>query len=188
MLRSSKFFRAAFNENWKEGIEGSIVLPEDEANIVHHYLHFLHTGTFASIPADLGDEDDVEGHHEEYILLVKLYLFGEKYQDIRLKNAVIIAIIKKAETRDSGDVMWYPTGPEVDVLYRGSPFGSPLKRLILDMYALDGEESWLDEEINQEWLIELGKLFLKMSRQPRKDEVEWIHTWHNPANYHESKQ
>lgn len=127
---ASPVFKAAFKESWKEGQEAQITLPDDEPVTVKTYLHFIYTGKIAcQTPDPVFTVPDSNRHLAEYIILAKLYCFGEKYQDVRLKNAIVNAIITKASVE-----RFSPVGPSVDIIYKGTCAGSPARRPMIDMH------------------------------------------------------
>lgn len=90
-------------------------------------------------------------HDAEYNLLIQLYCFGEKYLDIRLKNAAIDAIIAKSQIRDVKGYRWFPSGREVDTLYKGTCAGSLARKLMVDMHVKEGVMR--RTSLLREWLV-----------------------------------
>lgn len=89
---TSPFFKAAFEKQWKEGQDSSIVLPEDGAELVELYLSFVYTGKLVSRRANESETGFGGLHDAEYETLSSMYCFGEKYQDAKLRNTIIDAM------------------------------------------------------------------------------------------------
>jgi hypothetical protein len=77
-------------------------------------------------------------------VLIGAFVFGEKVQDGDFKDAVIDALIHTIATPDEEGTFWYPTKQLVDRAYTGTPEGSPIRRLLVDMHAFHGKRCWLD--------------------------------------------
>jgi hypothetical protein len=75
------------------------------------------------------------GGGPERLELAKLYVFAEKVQDVRTKNAVTKAFLNSVwKLRISGK--WSsPHADCVNVIYRGTTPGSAMRRLIVDIHA-----------------------------------------------------
>lgn len=130
----SEFARLALRGVWKEAQERTIKLPEDDPEIFSVYQQWLydgliHTGSQTLFPAT----DD------EYEALVKAYILGEKLMDQDFKDAIIDAILDKFRNMSRFD-----TGLTTLVL-NGTPSGSPLRRLWMDVYYHFGSPQWLDD-------------------------------------------
>jgi hypothetical protein len=55
---------------------------------------------------------------------------------------------------------WYPTKQWVDQAYNGTPEGSPIRRLLVDMHMNHGREDWLDGKKNVDFLADLAGCLL----------------------------
>ena len=149
LKRASPFFQAVFKKEWKEGQEALVTLPDDDMDIVNTYLHFIYTGKIAcrSPESDIACPADDTAKQlapiiTGYYLLAKLYCFGEKYQNVRLKNATIDAIIAKSQTKNPKSTRYYPVGPSVDLIYRGTCAGSPARKLMVHIYLASAFLCW----------------------------------------------
>ena len=166
LVSASPVFKAAVSQHWQEGKTNVITLPEDEPDIVNLYLNFVYTDTLPCRvmqgPYRAGDEDS------ETTALAKLYVFGEKYQDHRLKVAVINAIFALSETSRDDGFTWYLTSSDIDVIYKGTLPGSPAGQLMVEQHAHHGTVNWLHHETNNaEFLLDLDREFMRL-----KDEDE----------------
>lgn len=185
LANTSPFFQAALQKEWKEGREGAILLPEDDADAMNAFLHYAY---MAEIPCKRKYSDDStdEAYHDpEWLLLAKLYVLGEKYQHTRLKDVVASSIISKSRVRDHAGGMSFPSPSAIDIIYKGTTPASRIRRLILDFHATDGGMDWLDgAEHNAEFVLDLARdLFrsLDWMRDMGSMETPLIHT----CDYHE---
>lgn len=104
---------------------------------------------------------DTGGNREEIDLLIEAFILGEKLQDQEFRDAVIDCLIDAVDTPDGQDKRWYPTPGFIDRAYRGTPEGSPLRRLLVDMDFFDGCREWLDEATNADLLRDPARDFLQ---------------------------
>lgn len=156
-----------------------IKLPEDDVECVNHYLHFLYIGSIASQAGEPNTTQDKQDHIDECILLAKLYVLGEKFQDSYFKNALVDAIIAKAIPSNYHSY-WYLTGESVNIIYEGTTSGSLARKLVVDMHAAYGKNHWLGKSgLNTDFLIDLTNRFFDT-----RDRELVIEEFEN-VNYHE---
>lgn len=130
------------------------------------YLHFIYTGGLPCIHDATDVALDIKLNDAEYVTLSFLYVLGEKYQDSNLKNAVIDAIVAKSQAYTATGSRWYPADEAVDVLYRGTPAGSPGRLLMVELHVCYGFESWLHEAINNaEFTLDLSRRLMGLWQQ-----------------------
>lgn len=94
-------------------------------------------------------------------MLTRAFVFSEKMQDSDFKDAVVDALIHTVATPDEKGVRWYPTMQSVDRAYTGTPKGSPIRRLLVDMYTFHGRKDWLDSRKNVDFLADLAGCLLR---------------------------
>lgn len=107
-----------------------------------------------------GDQAERKNRHE-FNVLIGAFVFGEKVQDGDFKDAVIDALIYTAGSPDEKGTYWYPIGRTVDRAYTGTPEGSPIRRLLVDMHAFHGRRHWLDGQRNVDFLADLAGYLLR---------------------------
>lgn len=107
-----------------------------------------------------GDKAERKNRHE-FNVLIGAFIFGEKVQDGDFRDAVIDALIHTAGSPDEKGTYWYPTGRTVDRAYTGTPEGSPIRRLLVDMHAFHGRRHWLDGQRNVDFLADLAGYLLR---------------------------
>jgi hypothetical protein len=178
LCKSSAFFASAAKEEWKEGQEHRIPLPDDSPSIVDLYIHWVYSSRVFS--RQRPKEENRVG--KEFDLLVGGFIFGEKIQDGDFKDVIIDALIKCISTPDEGGTRWYPTKAWVDRAYEGTPEGSPLRKLLLDMHTFHGNSKWLDGTKSVEFLTDLaGRLLDDQKQPPRHNPIKsdlsscWYH-------------
>jgi hypothetical protein len=96
--------------------------------------------------------------------LIGGFVFGEKIQDGNFKDAVLDALVHTVTTPNEKGVCWYPTKSWVDQAYVGTPEGSPIRRLLEDMYTYHGKADWLDGQKNVDFLADLAGCLLTKGR------------------------
>ena len=78
----SKFFKATCSTQWREGQEKVVRLPEVGAKAFQIYVHWAYSDTLVAEPTG--------AHNVE--LMVKLYLLGDKLEDIKFRNKALKAL------------------------------------------------------------------------------------------------
>jgi hypothetical protein len=178
LCAASQFFASASKEEWKAGQKHRIPLPDDETSVVDLYVQWLYTRRIIIHKRSVEEgkdgkdekvvteeeqwrqkgEEGVEGDQEEckngheFDVLIGAFVFGEKVQDGDFKDAVVDALIYTVAAPDEKGVRWYPTAQSVDRAYTGTPEGSPIRRLLVDMYTFHGRKVWLDGQKNVDFL------------------------------------
>jgi hypothetical protein len=87
---------------------------------------------------DLGNGEDLD-----YMILFKAYSLGDKLLNIRFQDTVIDAIIEKGDSPAYNGVFYYPDGRNIEYAYNNTNEQSPLRKLLVDMYASDACGDWL---------------------------------------------
>jgi hypothetical protein len=112
-----------------------------------------------------------EEAEQTFILWAEAYILGEKVLDAKYKNEVVKAVLAAKEEWE------WDMGPEsVDIVYKGTPSGSPLRRMIADSIAHhahnDSEKGigWMEfiDGYPQEALVDALKAMAKL-----RDRVVW---------------
>jgi hypothetical protein len=94
---------------------------------------------------------------------VKLYILGDRRLDKCVRNAVIQELARLSSLPDkSGIKHFMPTGVS-KMCFDATPEGSPIRRLIIDVYVFIGRKCWLTTsgEEHPEFLLELSRALLE---------------------------
>jgi hypothetical protein len=157
LYERSPYFAAATKEDWKEGQEHRIPLPDDNPSGVGLYIQWIYGGRIFSRPSERESEINDKPIYNETSLLVEGFIFGEKIQDGDFKDAIIDAMILSINTLGKDDKHWYPSGPAVDRAYEGTPEGSPLRKLMVDIHVNHGSRKWLEAVTNIDFVKDLAE-------------------------------
>lgn len=160
----------ALKKEWKEGQERTIPLPDDKADVVALYIQWVYGGKiFSRQPPS-----EAPSTGRELDLLVDCYIFGEKVQDDNFKDAVLDALLACIDTKDEEGSRWFPTGHSVQRAYEQTPQGSPLRKLLVDMYNQSGRSDWIKEDNSVEFLADLAReMFDTRSRPLGTNLTDW---------------
>lgn len=132
LKETSGFFKAAVKNEWKEGSQRVIDMPEDTPEVVSAYVDWLYSDKM--LPSAGEPPKDVKTHVRESNYLAKLYVFGEKIQDDSFCDAVITAFTKHLDHKIIGSR--HTVGVDaVETMMAGTPQGSPGRRFILQVIA-----------------------------------------------------
>ncbi|KAH7095251.1 hypothetical protein FB567DRAFT_586580 [Paraphoma chrysanthemicola] len=138
LTERSPFFHCAMKGRWEESNTRIIKFPDDQHTIFALYLNFVYTGQLVTMRRceEEGSDFTYEDVWDEYDDLFRLYILAEKLQDVKTKNAVIAAAIDTTRTRTKNGKYTIPQSNIINIVYEGTPIGSPARRLITDMYSI----------------------------------------------------
>ncbi|KAF2158468.1 hypothetical protein M409DRAFT_71631 [Zasmidium cellare ATCC 36951] len=174
---NSPFFAASLKEDWKEGQEGKVPLPDDDYDTVELYRQWLYRDKLAvRRPAQESGTDGVEFRN-----LVDAFIFGDKVQDGNFQDATIDALIAATNTPDLNNKTYYPASTTVDHAFKHTLEDSPLRRLLVDMYAYHGSQEWPRGQ-NIEFLQQLVKEMFKV--RPNRFGANQTSQSANSCSYH----
>jgi hypothetical protein len=191
LSKHPEYFAPATQEECEGGQDHTVVLLNDTPPIVELYLHWLYTGRIFSLGKTV--KQDGDGRHDEFNknahmfdLLVDGFIFGEKVQDGNFKDAVIDTLIHTVTTPDVAGVCWYPTRRLMTRAYAETHEGSPIRRLLVDMYMFHGRDEWVDGQHYVDLLADFAGYLSVESGADEKDQryVESIRLRVNTCQYH----
>lgn len=145
LCAKSSFFKNMLHGQFKEAIERTVRLPDDNAVIFSLFLHWLYVGSLLEI--DLKDVPDmVRGPLFDRM---KLYCFAEKICQNDLMDCSISSIITLCHTHDK-----LPTTDIIVWVYKNTLLGSNLRKLVarIFLYVLhqgeNGNGDWSLKELS----------------------------------------
>jgi len=157
ITRDSDFFKAALKKEWIEGETRVIKLPEEDPETMAHYMTFVYHN---KLPLDDLRPTKREHFNARWPILIDLYVRGERFLNRAMQNAAIKEVIRLTCVRCGNGMRWFPSRENVDRIYRGTPEGSPIRRLMVDMYAIRGAPEWLSAGADgSQFLLDLTKAF-----------------------------
>lgn len=136
LCKSSGFFQSALKPEWSESREQPDVidLPDDSVETVSDYIRWLYSGNLPikiyNADGDTREKVAVEAE-KVFVLLAEAYVFGEKIVDATYKRTVIETVLAAMNSS-----RWNLGPSSVDIIYKGTPSTSPLRRLVADKVAL----------------------------------------------------
>jgi hypothetical protein len=139
---------------WKETDQRSIRLEEDEPETVQLYIQWLYYRVLpvaCSLPGD-----------EEYALLAKAFVLGDRLRDVDFANAVMDAMVEKCQTPASDGKIWYPEADVVKYVYDNTPDSSPVRRFFVDVISHNERGGWLGSKVDlpKDFLYDLSSALL----------------------------
>ncbi|KAM3425325.1 hypothetical protein BST61_g7272 [Cercospora zeina] len=139
---ASEFVRLALQRDWKENRTREICLSDVEPAVFETYQVWLYEQRIdlAYCPA----ADDPSRIPDLMVFILKLWVLGDRFLDVKFKDNVVDTLIAQIEKRSY-------VIPHVDLAcfaYSHTPDGSAPRRLITDLYVHLGKESWSDEASN----------------------------------------
>ena len=109
LCESSLFFSKAVKEEWKEGQERTIPMPDDDPAVFDLYAQWMYCGKILSRDSTL----ETGRGSGEPDLLVNAFVFGEKIQDVLFVDTILDALIMYTNTPDKEGSRWFPVGSTV---------------------------------------------------------------------------
>jgi hypothetical protein len=152
----SDFFKAALKKEWTEGQTRVIKFPEEDPETMAHFMTFVYHG---QLPFEGVLPQNRNDYAARWCILIDLYVYGERFLYRWIQNAVIKEMVHLTRTKSPTGGRWFPTSAMVDRVYRGTPEGSPLRRLIVDAHVIFGKRDWLSKNANAQFLLDLAKAF-----------------------------
>ncbi|EME77419.1 uncharacterized protein MYCFIDRAFT_146637 [Pseudocercospora fijiensis CIRAD86] len=155
----SPYFRAALDEKWRE-CSRVMELPFDDIDIVAAYAHWLY---FKRVASKLISPPKLSMDDGEFLMLARLYCFGEKVQDEAFCDGVITAMTLKTYDVAEDGTRIFPGHCAVMALYNGTTKNSISRKFMVDMYCEFGMDLWIPEEAelnHPEFLADLVRAFL----------------------------
>jgi hypothetical protein len=143
----SEYFRGAFNGNFSEAVERKISLADERVDVFSIVNQFIYTRQLSG---------GVDSHLDAEVL-IRAWIFGDRYLMPSLQNKAMTAIMKKHT--ESGFTPIYQT----KLIYANTLSGSPLRRFITDLVAYRCDVgSLMDSHGSQHWpheaLVDLLKV------------------------------
>ena len=186
----SPFFKSAFQGagTFKETSERLMTLPEDRSSTIERMVHWLYS---KNIPYDRKPLVTQESDHDQEVILrngykqlVMLYITADKFGIIALKND-IIDILYELQT-DQAFVLMESI---IHYVYRNTPAGSSLRRLIVDWHVWQADPSWVEGTSSQENLRRCPDFAAEMVTRMIAKECGRQDPWTEPSSkFHEAAE
>ena len=159
LFNASSVFKAGFDREFKEAIERSMSLPEDNVDDVQRLIQWLYQKKF-----DLPSYEKVHGAKDpHWMSLAKLYIFADKFAVAGLKNGIIDKLFEMKQKGHSA-----PGLEVITHVYENTTRASSLRKLLVanlayhcDLKFFSGQEAY-DQlvrmpEFTTEWGILLSQ-------------------------------
>ena len=132
---ASPFFRAAFNSasDFKEALEQSTNLPEDDIDTIERFLSWLYTRKFGLQEGETHSDWEVR-----YLQLAKLYVLADKLGVSALKNYIVDKIFELKKSLKAVP----PQHATISYVYANSLEGSALRKLLVDWHVWHIDMKW----------------------------------------------
>lgn len=127
LSKSSEFLAKAMKPEWRSDPSKPITLSEVDPELFGSYCQWLYA-------QQLVFKGTVSASFEH---LAKLYVLGEHLLDAAFRNTIIDALIKHCQTTKK-----FPPDTAVQIIYQGTPTGSPARKLLVDFWAHAASRDW----------------------------------------------
>ncbi|KAG9524966.1 hypothetical protein KCV07_g1424, partial [Aureobasidium melanogenum] len=136
----SDYFRGALNGSFVEATKGKISLVDERVDTFDVVNQFVYT-------RQLSDEAD---HDLNWELLIRVWIFGDKYLMPCLQNRAMNALIQK-----NREAKFVPT-LQLKTIYENTLPGSPLRKLVVDLvtYKVGDMDEVMQRNDDNRWPYE----------------------------------
>jgi hypothetical protein len=180
LVHDSEFFSAALKKEWLEGKSRIIQLPEECTDTVAHYVTFTYLEKLPTSdmnPLAWQKYAELEPVHQAsfdncFNLLVRLYVCGEKFLNRAIQRAVIKELFRHM-AHDKNE-SWGLESADINIMYCGTPEGSPGRRFLVDWHIRKGSEKWLDSDLDPAFVLDIAKAFTRIVEN--KKSLEEVYT------------
>jgi len=166
LVRDSEFFAAAMKKDWPEGKLRRMELPEESPDTIGHYLtyvygrRFLPTTEIGDVPRVKTTQVNKEPHFGlVFTLLARLYVCGERLLNWDVRRAVVAEMIRLALIKDEDGHTWGLSSEAVNIIYQGTPKGSPARRVVVDMHVKRAPAVGLDDDSHPAFVRDVANSF-----------------------------
>lgn len=166
LCATSEFFKRALKPEWtKQKTDPyTIDLSEDSREVVALYVRWLYRGELqlVGLHETAPDfEDTTAASGKVFNSLAAAYTYGEKIMDVKFKNAVVLKFLEAKRV-----FSWYPSCGVAKRVYQGTPAGSPLRRLLIDIIASNAntKDCWKTyfDKLTPEILLDVMKRMVEL--------------------------
>ncbi|KAK4948940.1 hypothetical protein LTR10_012313 [Elasticomyces elasticus] len=165
---ASDFVNMALSRDWKEAHERIIPLSEDEPETFTIYQTWLYTHI-----VDAHALKSSTNSCDVYQRLFKCYILAEKLLDAVFKDCVMDAILNTLQANPLFDANLS------NLVYENTPEGSPLRRVLCEIYVWCATERWLaedvvTEEVHPTLMTDVMKMQMGFFRGHRPEQVPFL--------------
>ena len=170
LSKSSEFFRRALKPEWRTDTTKPIDMSDVDPVIFEAYCGWLYAGKVMHV-------DDGRC----YTYLSRLYVLGERLMDVALQDSVVAALIRRIQTYKK-----YPGNLSVQIIYAGTPAGSPARRLLVDIcvFRASSKSPGVDDLIKHTCADFVNDLVTELLEQRKVPDRSVPRPWvANPESY-----
>jgi hypothetical protein len=187
----SEFFRNSMKPEWASmRVDPRVIdLPEDDPEAFSLYHTWLYSGELAILSNTSAGQDSTSSSlsdeaPDDHHTLAYAYALGERLLDIPFKNAIVDAYVLYARGTAPGK-RYYPSNEEIRIIYDGTGDRSPIRQLLVDIWACRGKFEWIekDSDLPREFLASVVKELLRVRGSTETLSRPWKLTH---SQYHET--
>jgi len=129
----SSYFQAALNGRFAGGLYGVVHLPEDDIEVFQAFYYWLYTRKLFDLHSGRAYLSKTDTTNIEWMLICKIFVFGDARGIPELKNAAVDFIIAKFIQT------WAFPIEIVRFVFDNTQESSPLRKLLVDMALESGD-------------------------------------------------
>ncbi|KAK4960285.1 hypothetical protein LTR10_003179 [Elasticomyces elasticus] len=156
LCSSSGYFTARLKPEWSRQSSDEVRLPDADHSAFNIYVNWLY---MRGITRSSLDDDDEDAQSEEWLNLADAFVLGDALVDSEFQASVLETLRFMSGSRQRKS-FWAVATEVVAVIYDGTPTGSPIREVLLDLFLLHADGQLSDDDIlalPEEFLRELEK-------------------------------
>ncbi|KAK3636982.1 hypothetical protein LTR56_013878 [Elasticomyces elasticus] len=156
LCSSSGYFTARLKPEWSRQSSDEVRLPDADHSAFNIYVNWLY---MRGIARSSLEDDDEDAQSEEWLNLADAFVLGDALVDSEFQASVLETLRFMSGSRQRKS-FWAVATEVVAVIYNGTPTGSPVREVLLDLFLLHADGQLPDDEIlalPEEFLQELEK-------------------------------
>ncbi|KAK5686120.1 hypothetical protein LTS10_002234 [Elasticomyces elasticus] len=156
LCSSSGYFTARLKPEWSRQSSDEVRLPDADHSAFNIYVNWLY---MRGIARSSLDDDDEDAQSEEWLNLADAFVLGDALVDSEFQASVLETLRFMSGSRQRKS-FWAVATEVVAVIYDGTPTGSLVREVLLDLFLLHADGQLPDDEIlalPEEFLQELEK-------------------------------
>ncbi|KAF2835938.1 hypothetical protein M501DRAFT_903862, partial [Patellaria atrata CBS 101060] len=158
----SRFFAAALDGAFAEGVSQTVNLPDERVEIFEYFAAWLYHGFLIREAFLQPSPSPSSSRKPTFFLLLPLHTLADRLSVEKLRNETLDVIAALAEETNA-----VPTPADTWTLYETTPASSRLRKLVLDLFAYKKTDHLLASHPDEWNPLFLRDLTVKLKRRER---------------------
>ena len=98
---------------------------------------------------------------DDWIRLARLYILGERTLDKCIRNAITSEFSRISTLPDKNGATYFMPTAASNILFDGTPEGSPIRSMLIDRHVFNGMNDWLKREDHPALMLGVAQALLE---------------------------